>query len=306
MEGFDKLQEIGSKEISKKTHIPIRHVESMLNKEFDSFQQPQFFGFLSILEREYKTDLSGLKQEFLFARAEEKIAKESSYDIAETGSKLLENKQQFLKSKRVIYAAAGGVVVLLLAGLFSMIDFSSPAEEKVEINNTAIDQAKKNLNIAPAHVSNVEEMMRNSDVESAEFGQDLQEANSTDTEVEKTVSESAPEEATESAVISTEPVRNTEPMMSLYLRIVPRGTLWVGIIDTETHRRRAETITEPLLLDAEKSWLIMTGYGHLDMDCGDTTHKYRENNKLMFLYEAGVCQLIDSEEFKARNKGKLW
>lgn len=306
MDGFEKLQEIGSKEISRATHIPITHVESMLNKEFDSFQQPQFFGFLSILEREYKIDLAPLKQEFLFTRAEEVIAKESSYDIAETGSKLLENKKQLLKSKKMTYGAAGGVAVLLLAGLFSMIDFSSTTEEKVEINNTAIDQAKKNLNIAPAHVANVEEMMRNSDVESAEFGQDVQEANSTDTEPEQAASESAPEPAAASTVESSEPVRNTEPMMSLYLRIVPRGTLWVGFIDAETHRRRAETITEPLLLDAEKSWLIVTGYGHLDMDCGDTTHKYREDNKLMFLYEAGVCQVIDSEEFKARNKGKLW
>ncbi len=306
MEEFDKLQEIGSKEISRATHIPMAHIERMLNKEFDSFQQPQFFGFLSILEREYKIDLSALKQEFLFARAKEVIAKESSYDITETGSKLLANKKQFLKSKKVMYGAAGGVAVLLLAGLLSMIDLSSTAEEKVEINNTAIDQAKKNLNIAPAHVANVEEMMRNSDVESAEFGQDVQEANSTDTEAEQAAAESAPQQAAESTVESKEPVRNTEPMMSLYLRIVPRGTLWVGIIDTETHRRRAETITEPLLLDAEKSWLIVTGYGHLDMECGDTTHKYRENNKLMFLYEAGVCQVIDSEEFKARNKGKLW
>jgi len=42
------------------------------------------------------------------------------------------------------------------------------------------------------------------------------------------------------------------------------------------------------------------------MDCGDTTHKFREDKKLLFLYENGICQIIDKEEFKARNRGKLW
>ena len=110
----------------------------------------------------------------------------------------------------------------------------------------------------------------------------------------------------EQAVNRHEPVASTEPIMPLYLRIVPKGKLWLGLVDTETHRKRVETISKPLLLDAEKTWLIVTGYGHLDVDCGDTTNKYREDRKILILYEAGICQIIDKEEFKARNKGKLW
>ena len=299
MDGFNKLQELGSKAITAATHIPTAHVESILNKEFDTFQKPQFFGFLSILEREYKIDLSALKQEYLFSRAEEEISKETSIDITETNSKLLANK-------KIIYGAAGGVVVLLLIVLLSTIDFSSTQEQKVEINNTAIDQAKKNLNIAPVHVANVEEMMKNNDVESAEFGQNRQEANVSTVKEEPAKQESSPVKEVKSTIDTLEPVSSTEPMMPLYLRIVPKGKLWLGIIDAETHRRRAETITEPLILDAEKSWLIVTGYGHLDMDCGDTTTKHRIDHKLLFLYEGGICQIIDKEEFKARNRGKLW
>jgi hypothetical protein len=306
MEGFNTLQELGAKTISSATHIPIAHVESILNKEFEQFQKPQFFGFISILEREYKIDLSGLKQEFLFARAEEEITEETNFDIAETSSKLLENRKALLQNKKVIYGAAGSVVVLLLIVLLSMIDFSSTTEQKIEINNTAIDQAKKNLNIEPVHVANVEEMMKNNEVESAEFGQDTQEANISTVKEKSVQQKSAPVKVTEKEIDTLEPVSSTEPMMPLYLRIIPKGKLWLGIINAETHRRRVETITEPLILDAEKSWLIVTGYGHLDMDCGDTTHKYREDNKLLFLYEGGVCQIIDKEEFKARNKGKLW
>jgi len=293
MSDFNTLQELGSKNISATTHIPIAHVENILNKKLDQFQKPQFFGFLSILEREYKLDLSGLKQEFLFEIAEHEIPDESSFDIAEKGSQL----KVLLENKKVVYGITGTVASLLLLMALSSMDFSSSQEPEIEINNTAIDQAKKNLNIEPVEVNNVEQNLKNNDVESAEFGQETQVKNTkTDTTEKKQAKKSR----------AKEPVSNTEPTMSLYFRIIPKSRLWLGLIDTETHRRSVETITEPLVLDAEKSWLIVTGYGHLDMDCGDTTHKFRKDHKLLLLYEDGVCQIIDKEEFKAQNRGKLW
>ncbi len=307
MENFEQLQKLGSKEITSATHIPLAHVELILNKEFEQFKKPQFFGFLSIIEREYKIDLSGLKQEYLFALAQEKISQEDNFDLAETSSKAYEKGKSLLENRKVVYAAGASVVVLLIIVLMSMIDFSSSKEEKIEINNTAIDKAKKNLNIEPVHAANVDEMMQDNDIESAEFGQDEQEANSTKPKKAKTQSvKKAPTKKTTKKISRAEPVSDMEPTMALYFRIVPKGRLWLGIIDGETHRRRVETISEPLLLDAEKEWLIVTGYGHLDMDCGDTTHKFREDKKLLFLYENGICQIIDKEEFKARNRGKLW
>jgi len=307
MENFEQLKKLGSKEIAAVTHIPLAHVELILSKEFDQFKKPQFFGFLSIIEREYKIDLSGLKQEFLFARAQEEISQEDNFDLAESSSKVLEKGKGLLENRKVLYSAGAGVAALLIIVLISMIDFSSPNEQKIEINNTAIDKAKKNLNIEPVHVANVEEMMQNNDVESAEFGQDEQEANVSKPKVTATVKRPVVKKASaKKAVSRAEPVSDMEPTMALYFRIVPKGRLWLGIIDGETHRRRVETISKPLILDAEKEWLIVTGYGHLDMDCGDTTHKYREDKKLLFLYENGICQIIDKEEFKARNRGKLW
>ena len=307
MENFEQLQELGSKKIVAATHIPLAHLEMILNKEFDQFKKPQFFGFVSILEREYKIDLSGLKQEFLFARAEEEISQEDNFDLAESSSKVLKTGKGLLENRKVLYSAGAGVAALLIIVFISMIDFSSSKEQKVEINNTAIDKAKKNLNIEPVDVANVEEMMQNNDVESAEFGQD--EPNVDSSKAKKVETSTVKKTATKKVskkVSRAEPVSDMEPTMALYFRIVPKGKLWLGIINGETHRRRVETISEPLLLDAEKEWLIVTGYGHLDMDCGDTTHKFREDKKLLFLYENGICQIIDKEEFKARNRGKLW
>ena len=285
MDALTTLRELGSQTIHATTHIPFVHVEKILKNELSDFQKPQLFGFLSILEREYKIDLSALRQEYLFDITEAKAAKEPSFDIAESSTKMYEKQKEIFSNKKVIVGVVAVVVVAILIFIVSTIDFSYKEEEKIEINNTAIDKAKKNLNIMPTVIEDVESFAENNDVESAEFGQEA--------EVEK---------ASPIKVIEN----STEPMMPLYLRIVPKGRLWLGIINTETHRRRVETISKPLTLDAEKSWLIVTGYGHLDMECGDTTNKYREDRKLLILYEAGVCQIIDKEEFKARNRGKLW
>ena len=310
MENFEQLQELGSKKIVADTHIPLAHLEMILKKDFSQFKKPQFFGFISIIEREYKIDLSSLKQEYLFELAGEEISQEDNFDLAETRSKVYGKGKSLLENRNVLYGAGAGVVALLLFVLISSIDFSSSNEEKIEINNTAIDKAKKNLNIEPVHVANVEEMLQNNDVESAEFGQDEKAAKSEKSktvEAEKPAVEKVPKKKVASKKISrAEPVSGSEPTMALYFRIVPKGRLWLGIINAETHRRRVETISKPLILDAEKEWLIVTGYGHLDMDCGDTTYKYREDKKLLFLYENGICQIIDKEEFKARNRGKLW
>jgi len=294
MDGFEKLTELGSKKIASATHISVGHVDNILSKEFEQFSKPQFFGFISILEREYKVDLSSLKQEYLFSIAEEKMAHDANFELNDRSSRLFDNK-------KVLYAITSAIVILLAIIFISFIDFASPKEQKVEINNTAIDQAKKNLNLKTAVVADVDEPIADNVVESAEFGQDTLEDNAT-----ALASEQVSKGNGKVQQKNTQAVLSTEPTMPLHLRIIPHGKLWLGIIDTESHKRRVEIITKPLVLDAEKEWLILTGYGYLDMECGDTTKKYTENDKLLFLYEHGVCQQIDQAEFKARNKGKLW
>ncbi len=292
MNALEQLQEIGAQRIADTTHIPIAHVENLLHERYEGFQKPQFFGFLSILEREFKVDLSDVRQAYLASLNQEKVVVEKPVKPVESGSNLSVKREKIFLNRKLVYIALAVVAVAGLIVLASMVDLSTPKEEKIEINNTAIDQAKKNLNIVAPDISDVDVAMAHSDVESAEFGQENQSKKAIVKE--------------EQTVNRHEPVASTEPIMPLYLRIVPKGKLWLGLVDTETHRKRIETISKPLILDAEKTWLIVTGYGHLDVDCGDTTNKYREDRKLLILYEAGICQIIDKEEFKARNRGKLW
>lgn len=57
------LEENSIKEISKKTNISEDNIEMLLASDFDNLKKVKTLGFISILEREYKIDLSTLREQ---------------------------------------------------------------------------------------------------------------------------------------------------------------------------------------------------------------------------------------------------
>jgi cytoskeletal protein RodZ len=66
------LEENSVKAISKRTNISEDNIEALLASNFDSLKKVKTLGFISILEREYKADLSALKEQALSHYAEAK------------------------------------------------------------------------------------------------------------------------------------------------------------------------------------------------------------------------------------------
>ena len=65
IDGFDKLQEIGSQKIHEDTHIPKEHTRGLVAADFSNMNKIQFVGFVSIIEREYGINLDTLKDKGL-------------------------------------------------------------------------------------------------------------------------------------------------------------------------------------------------------------------------------------------------
>ena len=61
----DILEENSIKAISDKTKIPEENLEYLFASEFDALSRVKTLGFISILEREYKADLSAVKTQAL-------------------------------------------------------------------------------------------------------------------------------------------------------------------------------------------------------------------------------------------------
>lgn len=295
MDGFKRLAELGVERISTDTHISQGNVRLILDKSFDKLQKVQFLGFVSILEREYRIDLSPLKQEYLFYYAQTQETEDEHEAAPEAAQKRFTNKQ-------LIFGAAVALTLIVIVLTLFFSEEPKPAAQ-IEINNTAIEKAKKNLSIALLERNASADTSGDALVlESAEHGQE-----------EMPATEGA-DDADEEAVTPAEPARSPEkeevasivPTMPSHLMIIPKRKLWLGLIDLDNHKRRQMVISEPLTLDAEKEWLIITGHGVVRLENGDTESDFNEKEKLLFLYENGLLQRIDEEEFKARNKGRLW
>jgi len=132
-EELHKLQRIGAQKIYEKTHIPIQHIQEILQSDFSSFSRVQFLGFISILEREYEQDLSEHKAYG--------IKYFDEIDTIETSS--LTISPQTKRSKKPFYAAVA-VLLFFLALYMKFFVFSSEVQEK-KVDNTLIEDVKKSI-----------------------------------------------------------------------------------------------------------------------------------------------------------------
>ncbi len=65
------------KEISKKTNISEENIEALASAEFDTLKRVKTLGFISIIEREYRVDLSAFREQALSYYAEHGSDEES-------------------------------------------------------------------------------------------------------------------------------------------------------------------------------------------------------------------------------------
>ena len=72
-EEIDRLQALGVQKLYEDTHIPVEHINSLLSENYEGFSKVQFVGFISILEREYNHEFSGMKAKGLEYFADDHI-----------------------------------------------------------------------------------------------------------------------------------------------------------------------------------------------------------------------------------------
>jgi hypothetical protein len=75
-EGIAKLKEIGAQRIYETTHISRANIDAIFTQNYVNMTKVQLFGFLTILEREYKIDLTEIRDDYLSKHTQR--AKEST------------------------------------------------------------------------------------------------------------------------------------------------------------------------------------------------------------------------------------
>lgn len=136
-EKLDRLRDIGAQKIYEDTHIPVEHVQAIIHESFEGFSKVQFLGFLSILEREYKEDLSSIRLAGLEYFGEKRgISQDDDSLFVTTNHK---------KSYTIFYILLAAVIFSL--AFYFTVDSSNKIEEMHSntLDNTVIEDAQKNI-----------------------------------------------------------------------------------------------------------------------------------------------------------------
>ncbi|QQW86276.1 sialidase [Helicobacter pylori] len=279
------LREVGVAEICKATKIASKNIHSILEKRYESLSRVHARGFIQILEREYKIDLSAWMKEFdkvcTFKEGvseeqnqetdpEEKtknpLKVEIDYSINQANTSLSKKSSKWKPFVLVL-----GVVVIVLAVV--IIQNSSSLKEERE-QESAIKSGTKKSSFNDA---NLAEENKPETTPNPEEKQEKQ------TEQDKQEKEAIKEDP------------NT-------IYIIPKRDIWVEVIDLDEKKNSFQKVFKKnYSLETKNHRLLLRfGHGHLSLKNNHQEQNYNDNKTRRFLYEpAKGLTLINEAQYKA-------
>ncbi|MFP6270624.1 sialidase [Helicobacter pylori] len=275
------LKEVGVAEICKATKIASKNIRSILEKRYESLSKVHARGFIQILEREYKIDLSAWMKEFDKACAfkegvseeqnqetdpEEKtknpLKVEIDYSINQANTSLSKKSSKWKPFVLVL-----GVIVITLAVV--IIQNSSSLKEEREQESAIKSGAKKNS---------------------------FNEANPTEeNKPEPTPKlEEKPKEHDKQGKEAIKENPNT-------IYIIPKRDIWVEVIDLDEKKNSFQKVFKKnYSLETKNHRLLLRfGHGHLSLKNNHQEQDYNDSKTRRFLYEPNKgLTLINEAQYK--------
>ncbi|GAA6883451.1 hypothetical protein HpHNI68_06870 [Helicobacter pylori] len=275
------LKEVGVTEICKATKIASKNIHSILEKRYESLSRVRARGFIQILEREYKIDLSAWMKEFNKACAfKEGVSEEKNQetDPEETAKKPLKVELDYSinqantslskkSSKWKPFVLVIGVIVIVLAVV--IIQNSSSLKEEKE-RESAIKSGTKKSSFDDANLAEENKPEPTPKLEEKPKEQDKQ----------------------EKEAIKEDP--NT-------IYIIPKRDIWVEVIDLDEKKNSFQKVfKKSYSLETKNHRLLLRfGHGHLSLKNNHQEQNYNDSKTRRFLYEpAKGLTLINEAQYK--------
>lgn len=272
--GIDKLKEIGAQKIHEQTHVPKGHIQAILHNSFEDLNKVQIIGFISILEREYKVDLSDIRDSA------------NNYFDQFSGSDN-DNKEIFIavrekKNSNNIIVYIIIFLVLAIALYFSLKDSSV---ENENVDNALIEDIKEKV----VQEENITKKIIKTD----------------DLNVTKNIDEPKEEKKVAEAKEIQQVKEKKEPKKIVKsLKILPKSKVWVGYIEIDNNKHHQLVVKNSLELNSTKDWLILFGHNQIEFEIDGKKKDF--GDKIRFSYIDAELKPISLKEFKKLNKGSKW
>ncbi|MGL2779843.1 sialidase [Helicobacter pylori] len=276
------LKEVGAAEICKATKIASKNIHSILEKRYESLSRVHARGFIQILEREYKIDLSAWVKEFdKVCVFKEGVGEEQKQETSpeETAKKPLKVELDYSinqantslskkSSKWKPFVIVLGVVVIILVVV--IIQNSSSLKEERE-QESAIKPDTKNNSFNETNPTEEKKLEPTPKLEEKPKEQDKQ---------------------------GKEAIK--ENPNTIY--IIPKRDIWVEVIDLDEKKNSFQKVFKKSYpLEAKNHRLLLRfGHGHLILKNNHQEQDYNDSKTRRFLYEPNKgLTLINEAQYKA-------
>ncbi len=275
------LKEVGVAEICMTTKIASKNIHSILEKRYESLSRVHARGFIQILEREYKIDLSAWMKEFdkvcvfkegvgeeknqetnLEETAKKPLKVELDYSINQANTSLSKKS-----SKWKPFVIVLGVIVIILVVVIIQ-NSSSLKEERGQ--ESAIKSGTKKSSFNEANLAEENKLEPTPKLEEKPKEQDKQ----------------------EKEAIKENP--NT-------IYIIPKRDIWVEMIDLDEKKNSFQKVFKKnYSLETKNHRLLLRfGHGHLSLKNNHQEQEYNDSKTRRFLYEPNKgLTLINEAQYK--------
>lgn len=303
------LEKIGLQTVCKQTHIEVKQLEYMINNQYDKLNKINTLGFVKILSREYKLDLTDWLEGYYDYWAEQKDENEAHQ------TKIFVRAKSDRSYKKL---AIGFLIFLVIAGIFgifsvfkvdvdllNILDQSKPKAHQTssEFQSAPIVQeAAKSLGVkveertVESNSSNatVQAVVVRIDENLTRTSEDNESNKSTD------INQSAPALSPDANVSLVQTLPKNQAV------IMPTKRIWIGKVFLEDMSRKETTGDQNITVDLTKTQLIKTGNGFFKLSYDGSIEDFAEQGSTRFLVENGKMTKISEEKFIELNKGKNW
>ncbi len=275
------LKEVGVAEICKATKIASKNIHSILEKRYESLSRVHARGFIQILEREYKLDLSAWMKEFdKVCVFKEGVGEEKNQETSpeETAKKPLKVELDYSinqantslskkSSKWKPFVLVLGVVVIVLVVVIIQNSFSLKEERGQE---SAIKSGTKKSSFNKVNPTEENKPEPTPKLEEKPKEQDKQ---------------------------GKEAIK--ENPNTIY--IIPKRDIWVEVIDLDEKKNSFQKVFKKnYSLETKNHRLLLRfGHGHLILKNNHQEQDYNDSKTRRFLYEPNKgLTLINEAQYK--------
>jgi hypothetical protein len=306
MQLSDVLEKYTIKELSYHSKISENNLDKIFAKDFESLQKIHTLGYISIIEREYKADLSDLRTEAIHYYAQ--CTPEGSKRVA------LSNEDRYKKEEK---SRGFSIIIILLLGYASwyfLTQFDKKhlselvpfiAEETIE---KFVSSYEKNTSVEAtvdtAKTVEQEGMKKEAIETKVEMISPSKELLVKKAEA---IAEPIVEKVESNTTIENNITKQSEATPTDTISIVPDNRLWFGLINTTSKKRDHFSVADAYLLDVSTTtWLVATSSASFSLKTKKKTTTFKDNQDHYFSIDKEGAKSLSKSEYVALGGWEQW